>query len=119
MHKHACSVHKHKLTQNDLDIAVNPAPHTTSKKNKSVEWEGATGEAREREGAPGGKGENGSACSFYFPLFHRGPPIDRSSAQIHQQMLELTVSFNHGNQKKRLNKPPLALSASSLRLCAF
>lgn len=72
------------------------------KKNKSLGWKGATGEGR--KGRSAGR-ENGSACSFYFPLFHRGAPIDRSSAQIHQQMFKLAVSLR--------SWPPLTLSASS------
>lgn len=54
----------------------------------------------------------GQRVHFAFPLFHRGAPIDGSSAQIRQQMLELTVSFNRGKKgSKRATS-----SASALHL---
>lgn len=81
--------------------------------------EGLTKEGRLREGVMGGNLENGSACSFYFLLFHWGAPIDRSSAQIHQQMLELTVSFNHGERAQQATSHALYFISSSLHPLAF
>lgn len=98
-----------------LLVSVHPARHSATKKNKVRGNGGASG----REGAPGGKGENGSACSFCFPLFHRGAPIDRSSAQIRQQMLELTVSFNRGRKAQQATSRALDFISSSLHPSAF
>lgn len=82
------------------------------------EWSGRERLEREERGKEHQeeKGENGSACSLYFPLFHRGEPIDRSSAQIHQQMLELTVSFNHGKKAQQATSRALYFIFSSLCL---
>lgn len=90
-------------------------PKKQKKKPNSEEKEQAE---RREEGAPQGEGENGSACSFCFPLFHRGAPIDRSSAQIRQQMLELTVSFNRGKKaQKATSRAPLLHRLIPSSLC--
>ena len=94
----------HKLTQNDRALRC------PSQVQRSGEGPARGKEHREE------RGENGSACSFHFPFFHRGAPTDRSSAQIHQQMLEISVSFNHGKKAQQATSHALHFIPSSFCL---
>lgn len=85
-----------------------PAPPSTKKKKKRNQ------RRRSRQKGFGRRKEHreerekmGQRVHFAFPLFHRGAPIDGSSAQIRQQMLALSVSFSCG-KKKGSKGPPLA-----------
>lgn len=87
---------------------------TQSEEKEKAEGFGGRKEHREE------REKMGQRVHFAFPLFHRGAPIDGSSAQIRQQMLELTVSFNRG--EKGSKGPPLAplhFISSSLHPAAF
>lgn len=99
-------------------VSFEPCTPSCNQKKKKTNSEEKEQAERREEGAPQGEGENGSACSFCFPLFHRGAPIDRSSAQIRQQMLELTVSFNRGKKaQKATSRAPLLHRLIPSSLC--
>lgn len=94
------------------------SPCTSFCKQKKKQSQGRR--RSEREGrSTGRKGRKWVSVFILLSLFHRGAPIDRSSAQIRQQMLELTVSFNRGRKAQQATSRALYFISSSLHPSAF